>query len=332
MDANLNLAQLLVAFGDTPPTANPSLKYFDWQQQLNNLPVSNPLSRGYSVDPNDTLSVFSGTRSTSIDNTTEFDMALSSIPGETSRYRFAWSGTGTSPDLRTDRGLDLSGVAVTVTVNANSTATFTASAGDFTGSVVGDALYLGDATFGDEFNSSFNTSNLGYWTIISVAGDGSSITAQRPTGDPFSALAEVATPVAAEELQVFSAAGVQVGDKVAISAGFSVYVRNTYSVDRVNPAWFEIVATGALPVAETAVPDTSGIVFYTAGKRLLFIAADQECAVRVNGDSGSTQRLSPWQAGDASMMGWYLKCGPAWSLDVVNLTPSTLNLVVISAE
>ena len=74
------------------------------------------------------------------------------------------------------------------------------------------------------------------------------------------------------------------------------------------------------------------MLFYTENKRIVYIEADQECVVRLNGDSGNTQRISPIEPGNASKPGMYLKSGDVFSMTIVNKSFATLNVLVVSAE
>lgn len=328
----MNLLSQTVAYGDSAQSNNPALKFVDWTRQLLNVPVKNPKCEAFSVDPLSTLSVFSGVRSTTIDGTAPFTLSLSSVPGSSNLYRMTWGGSGTNPSLRTKRTLVLGSTTVTVTVNGNSTVTFADSvAGKFVNVVVGDVLFVPGTTTGDTAGP-FNALNEGEWTVLSKDGANQILTLARPTGKSFEGYGEVVAVASDPQVIAYTSTGVQVGDKVTISDGFTAPVTSTFEVASVRPSYFEFYATQALPVDVTASPTVAGMIFYTKGKRYMQVDADQECLVLVNGDSGSTQRLSPWAAGDPSQMGSYSKSGPAWSLSVQNLSTNVMSIVVVSIE
>jgi hypothetical protein len=91
MNGTLTIISNTLAYGDLGATSNPSQKYVDWSVSRS-YPVKNPRSESFTVDPGATLSLFDGVRSTSISNTTQFELTLSSI--SSTRYRFSWTGVG----------------------------------------------------------------------------------------------------------------------------------------------------------------------------------------------------------------------------------------------
>lgn len=328
MDATLKLVSKVLAYADAPDTGNPQKRFVDWGSQQS-YPVKNSKSEPYTVAPGATISVFSGVRSTSVASDTEFTLTAS--PLSTALYRFTHSA-GTAPALRTARAVDLDAIDLTLTANANGTLTLVADdTTPFSDVSAGDTLFIPGTTTGDTA-SPFDPLNEGYWTVLAVTTSFTTLQLARPTGTPFSAVTEAVTPSATPQVQVFSASGVQVGDKVTVSAGFVSSIQNTYEVVAVNPSWFEVVATQALPVNVAAVPGTVGIVFYTSAKRYIRVVVDQECVVRLNGDSTDLNRVSPWVAGSTETAGATEKSGPTWSASVVNKSTQPLNLLFISCE
>lgn len=322
MSALLNLLSLTLAHGDAKANENPSLRYFHWKRDLMGIPVTNPKTEGLTLDPGQEKLVFSGVRATSLDATTQFTVSLS--PLDPSRYRFTFSA-GTDPVLRTDRGLALSGVALTLTANANGTLTMAAGAGTpFAAVVAGDTVFVPGVSTGDA-SIGFNSINEGSWKVLSASG--ASLTLSRPSSE-FGAVSEAVTP-STNGVLAFSVAGVQAGDKADLSAGFDFM--GTFPVLAVTSKWFEVTSTSPL-VAATGTPGVAGLAFYTSAKRFLRIEADQDCVVRVNGDTSNSNRLSPWHAGETGQVAEFVKVGPTWSLSIVNRSTSPLNLTVISAE
>lgn len=328
MNGTLKLNSNILAHGDAADSSNPAKRYVDWTTKRS-ISVRNPKAEAFVVDPGASLTVFSGVRSTSIDSGSEFTLSLSTLASD--RYRFTWTGTGANPAFRTSRGLTLSGHVVTLTANANTTLTMVATAGDFSSVQVGDTLFIPDTTTGDSA-SPFNVLNVGYWLVMAKSLDGSTLQLARPVGQPFTGATEVVTPSSNTQVLAFSATGVQVGDSVRISAGFGGVIPGTYIVQAVTPTWFEVIATQPLPVLATAVPGVTGMLFYTSAKRFIRVEADQDCVVRLNGDSGNSNEIDPFDAGDPEGTGWFEKGGVCWQAVVVNLSNVSLNLLVISAE
>jgi hypothetical protein len=62
------------------------------------------------------------------------------------------------------------------------------------------------------------------------------------------------------------------------------------------------------------------------------IEADQEMIVRLNGDTGNTNRVEPIISGDEDFSGWFEKTGTVWKLVMINRSTRVSNLTVMSAE
>lgn len=329
MDATLNVTLKLLAFGDKSVNSNPRLRYVDWNRDASGIQVRDPKAESHSIDPGATKLVFDGTRATSLDGTSAFAVSLS--PLDPSRYRITWTG-GTNPTFRTDRALALSGIAVTVAVQTNSTVIMSVPAGppNFTGVNAGDTIFIPDASTGDVAGP-FSPLNGGYWQVLAVL-SGSSLSLARFAGADFSATNEVVTLTSNSQLQAYNAVGVQVGDKVDINAGFAISTRKSYEVVAATQTFIEVLSTTALPPETGITPGAAGMIFYTDCKSFLYVEADQEAAIRLNGSTDNSQRLSPIEAGNPDRPGIFLKRGPAWSLSIINRAPVTLNVVVIHCE
>lgn len=327
-ESKLNLNTAVLGYSDEVSNAAPNQRDVDWKRSLQGIPVSDLVSAGPTLLPNEARLIFSGVRATGIAADTQFTLSLKA--GSSSSYRFTHT-SGTAPALRTARALATSGVALTVTQNANMTATIAGPAATFTAVQVGDTVFVPGVSTGDPAGP-FDPTNEGYWVVLAVATDGSSMQLVRPDGTSFSAISEVKTPTANTQVQAFSAAGVQVGDAVDISAGFPVTVQKTFEVTAVNPEWFEITSTAPLPVSVVATPGVSGMTFYTNAKRYVRIETQQDIVIRYNGDASNNNRISPWVAGDPAQPGWDEHVGPVWALTIVNRTAVPCKLHIITAE
>lgn len=324
--STLVISSKAVAHSDSASSNDPRRKHFDWLRERK-LTVSNPKSNEEVIPAGGSFTFFNGTVSTSIDGTTAFAVTKSTLGG--GRYRFTNTG-GTAPALRTDRGLTLNGQTVTISDNGDGSATFTLGAGTWGTSVAGDTLWLPGPQTGDA-STPFNVLNQGAWTVIAVISP-TVLQAVRPTGVGFSVAAEAIPVTANSQVQAFSAAGVQVGDKVDISSGFSQTTLRTYEVDVVTPGWFEVISTVALPLESAKTPGAAGMIFYNDAKSWVAVEADQEVALRFNGATDDRLRLSSPQPGVSDMMGWHEHFGPSWSLSVVNKSSQPVTVVVFSAE
>lgn len=328
MDAILNVVAKLLAFSDSTNNSNPRLRHVDWTRDLSGISVRDPRSQAYEILPGSSLTVFNGTRATTLDGTTAFSVTLLPINGSASQYRFTFTG-GTNPTLRTGRNIAASGVIFTMTANANATLGVHASASIFGSIVPGDSVFIPNTTTGDSANV-FSVLNSGYWQVLAVA-SGTDITLVRPVGQAFSGASETQTPVANSQFRAYSAAGVQIGDSVDINAGFNVGTRKVFEVVNVTDAFFEVVSSAPLALEAGILPGATGMVFYSDSKQFLYIEADQEVAVQLNGDTGQTQRVSPVDPSDPTRPGVYFKHGPTWSLTLVNRSVSLVNVIIIHA-
>ena len=328
--STLNLDIAFRAYSDTPNSSNPLRRYVDWKRPLAGLTVGNPHSEEYTLAAGETRTIFSGVRSTAIDGTSAFSVALS--PLDPTRYRFAFTG-GTNPVLRTDRALTLSGIAVSIVVNANASVNMTlpgGSASTFAAVQAGDIVYLPGTSTGDAA-SAFNALNTGYWQVLSVV-TSLNLALARLSGEVFEATAETVTPADSTSVQAYSAAGVQVGDSVEVSAGFASVTLQSFDVVAVTSTWFEVTSTLPLPAETGIVPTAAGLSFYRYTKSLVYIETDQEVVIRTNADTGSTQRLAPFEAGNPDKVGAYMKTGPTWSLDILNRSTREARVLLVLAE
>jgi hypothetical protein len=324
----LAISNRAVAYSDVEATSNPSLKNFDWALSIKNLSVTDPKSFSGSVPNGSSVTVFDGTRTTTLAGDTAFGVSLSSLDAGT-RYRFTWSG-GTNPTLRTDRALTLTGQTVTVTQNTDYSVNMSLGAGAFTGVVVGDSVFIPHTTTGDTANV-FSTSNAGLWTVLAVISS-TNLQLIRPAGASFEATAETVTLSSNSQLVAYSSAGVQVGDNVAISAGFTSSTRKTYTVDKITSGWFEVLSSAAIAIESSKTPTATGMIFYTDGKRFLHLEVDQESVVQLNGDTGENLRLVPVQSGDSRQPGWIEVFGAFYKLVIVNKSSSSVSFVAHSAR
>lgn len=321
-----NFSLCLTAF-DAPGTGL-QRKPIDWRRSLLGINCLSPQSPTYRIPPSTTQAIFSGVRSTSFDDDTQLTLTLS--PLASNRYRFTWTA-GTAPVFRTDRALTPNGHVLTVALAANGTITVTSgTSGEFTSVQVGDSIWVPGLTTGDSSNV-FDEMNVGLWVVLGKTGS-TVLNLSRPTGTSFQAIAEAVTVTNNAQFQAFGSTGVQVGDKVNITSGFATPVLQIYTIDVVNSKWFEVLATGALPVNQVGVPTTDGLQFYTSAKKFVYIEVDQEAIVRFNGDVSNLGQLSPLAPGDKNGVGIECRNGPVWQLDIVNRSTETMEVLVASVE
>jgi hypothetical protein len=227
--------------------------------------------------------------------------------------------------------LACSGILLTLVVNINLSVTVTAGSGTpFASVLAGDTVFIPGVSTGDT-SGPFNTLNEGYWVVLSST---STIIVMSRFADSgvFNGVSEPVTPSVNDQIQAFSSTGIQVGDTVEISAGFSFTAQHAYEILAVNPEWIEFVSTTPLGQQVGIMPGAAGMVFYKLAIRYLRIEGDQEFVIRLNADTGNSNRIEAIIPGDPDHAGWFEKWGTVWKLDIVNRTLSTLNLVILSAE
>lgn len=327
--ATINVTTKILAFSDLGEvTSNPRLKHVDWLRDMTGMPANDPQSLVYTLAPGTSKEVYNGTVASTVDGTTAFDLSLSTLGA--SRYRLTHS-SGTNPGFRVGRNLLLNGVTLTFTVNSNGTVSLSIPAGpDFASVVVGDSVFIPHTTTGDA-SSPVSVLNAGYWEVLGKLSS-TSIVLVRPASQDFEGTSQVVALTNSNQIRAYSAAGLQSGDSVDISAGFSVPARKTFSIDTVTDSFIEFISTSPLAAQSGIIPGAAGIGFFSSNKSFVYVEANQECVVRVNGDTGNFQRLSPPDASNASWPAQYMRRGPTWSLTLVNLSSKTLTATVIHSE
>lgn len=331
----MNISSNHIIFGEDTVTSQPALRYVDWTRNFNGIQVDQASSRQYELQPLESLVLFSGARTLSIDGTTEFELSLSTV--NTSSYRMERTA-GTTPGFRTTRSVLVGGEEITVTVNNNATAEFAldaASVPTFAAVQPGDVLFIPDTTTGDAA-SPFSVLNVGFWTVLAVTNSGvganRKLVCKRLAGQSFEATAEVVTVAANSEFRVFSASGVQVGDTLKILLGFSTVTRGSYSVSSVTDTWVEFTSTQPLPLEEDVIPGAAGISIYSSAKNFVRVEADQPAVLRLNADTTDNLEINPRTPGVSTDVGHFELWGSVYQATLINKSPTaTLQATVITA-
>lgn len=306
------------AYSDRHPSNNPSKNNFKWERELHSLPVENPVSLEFSLAPGETRTLFNGSRTLTQDNTTQYSIAL--VAGKTSTYQLSWVG-GTAPQFRTPRvsGADAT-TQVTVTLNGP-VATFTSTGGTpFSlisgGVVVGDFVRIGNL---------FNSLNQDQWQIIAVTATSFSVSNSGAVAEgPITLGAGFAT-----QIDIYSAAGVQVNDTLVISGGFSLVTQGSYLVTAVSDIWVQFSSTAVLP-AEGPIT-TQAIAFYSEANRLVYLESDQHVTMILNSVSGN--EINPIVGCDRCVKpGAFLRMSTVYSMSVTNASLNTAKLFFAAVE
>jgi len=321
----LNLTHHILAYDASEKGANdnPQRRLAHYVREFKNQSIKNVLSNQVVVPPSGSVSIYSGVQATSIAADTAFDVTL--LSGSADAYRFRRSA-GTQPALRAERSFLADATSeVTVTVNNNATATFASTGGTVLsmGAVaVGDVLRVSGVPTGDAAGP-FNALNAGYWVV--AAKTANSVACVRPDGASFSAAAEgpiVLGAGFASSFRIYSAAGVQVGYQVDITAGFSPVTRRTLTVSAVAPDFFEVSSPVALPLEAGVVPGAAGVTFYASAKHVVYIETDQAASIRLNGDTSDRCLMAPFLPGDPNQVAVFHKLGMTYSVTAVNRSAS----------
>lgn len=327
MSQILNVITQLLSYNDAQGgTNNPKQRGFDWTRRIYDTAIKKPMSHDNMVAPGASIILFDGTKATGL-SAGSSTLDLDIVSAQDSVYRL--SVTAGPSSFRTARSV--SGISsCIVTVNNNAMAVF-----DFTGATlaavqVGDTMRIAGDVLYDVGPHAFGALNAGLWVVIGVSG--TKISAVRPVGEPWSAGAETVATIAADQVEFYSGDGLQKGDKFVLGAPFSSVSHRTYEVMDATPT--EITFVSTMPIAEE-----SGIVYavgtltaYQAAKRLLYVECDQDAIVRLNGDTGSSNLISPIQAGSKDLVGWMHKWGDTWRCEVVNRSVNPMRVIAFTGE
>lgn len=317
------ISQILAYRGIDGVTDNPSQRSYDWTRKLYSLSISNPKSDGLTIPAGASATIFDGTRPNPLDGTSVLSVSL--LVGSPSIYRLKVTA-GTS-GFKTKRTITVTNCIVAI--NNNAVATFDFPGGTIASVQVGDILRINGAQGYDTGPYAFNPLNAGSWVIIGKSG--TKLTAQRPVGQAFQAVAETVASAPAD-IMIYAQDGVQDGDKLDITAVLSSASQRTYTVKSATPDFIDFVSTIAIP-NESALAYTSGaITFYTDLKKFVAIEVNQESVIRFNDDTGNSNRVNPIVPGDALKIGYMHKWGDTYKCVVVNRSVNPLDVRFFTAE
>jgi hypothetical protein len=310
--AVMNLLQSVVCYSDlTIQTVNnnPFLQNANWARNYYGITVNNPASQQYTVPPNSSVTLFNGTRSLGLSNTST--VSITNTTGST--YRIS-DATGASAAYRTNRNIAVDQTTGWTISTNNGLVTMTSLTGTSPslGSVVaGDQIYIGP-------NTNFNVLNQGYYSIVSSTTNSLSIVNQN-------AIPETQTvgTSATVNFQVFSSAGVQTGDTLVLSAGFSPVTFGNYIVSNVASNFVEFTSTNPLPLQSSVTPTSSGLIIYSSAIRVLYIEVNQNCVLQLNADTSNNNLIQPFTfdtpgVPESGLKGLYLKVGSIYQATLIN--------------
>jgi len=313
----LNMLIALNSYNDPGSTNNASHNGIKWTRSLDCLPAMDAgQTQPFTLAPGESRILFNTVRTIDQDNTTQYSTTLSLTNPNT--YILTAVG-GTLPNFRTPRvtGADAT-TQVTVTLNGPVT-TFT-STGGTPFSLISGGVVVGDLV---RIYAPFNTLNQGEWKIISLTATSFSVANAIGVAEgPYTLGVDFAT-----EIQIYSAAGVQVNDTLVISSGFSPVDFGSYIITGVAANWLQFYTTATLP-QESAI--TTEVQIYESAKRFIYMETDQDVTVTINGSQSAN--VEPWEIQTTTFPGQYMQKATIYSLSVTNTSTNAANLLLCSIE
>lgn len=295
----------------------PSKNFFKWTRE-NQSSISQALSETFTIAPGESQTLFSGTVALTQDGTTQYSLALA--PFQSSIYQLT-NTAGTAPTFRTLRTIGIDATTqVTTSVNGPILTYI------FTGGTLPDltSVQPGDnVLIGNDFNT-LNQGTTGIWQIISKTTTSFSVV--NPSG-------YVEGPITlgsgfANQVRIFSAAGVQIGDTLIISSGFSPISWGSYQITQVTDNYLQFSFLGQLP-SETGV--MTEVAVYSMAKTMVYMESNQNLTITLNGGSpGPT--IVPIVSNGSVFPGMFLLNGITYSCSVTNNSINTANVTLLSAE
>jgi hypothetical protein len=311
--SKMNVLVYLNAYKDSNPSNNPSMNNFKWIREIQGLSAEKPESIEFTLAPGESKTMFDGQRTLSSDSTTTYSLTLKAGSIYVLKHT-----AGTSPAFRTLRSIGYDATTqITVTVSGN-LMTLTSTGGTpitTTSVLVGDEVSVGIG---------FNAANRGRFKILSK-------TANSITVENTSALAEGPVTLGSDytdDMRIYSASGVQNGDKIRLGSGFSLTAQNTYTVVGVQDNLVEFFSAAVLP-NQTGLVNPS-VIIYSSAKKLIYAETNKPVDVNINGVAES--KIEPFIEGNNSLPGMLLKRSTMWSMTITNNGTDTATLYFVSIE
>ena len=191
------------------------------------------------------------------------------------------------------------------------------------GVVVGDQVTIGNV---------FNPLNQGTFTVIAVTATSFSVEIISGTNEgPIALGASFASQVS-----ICSAAGVQIGDTLVISGGFTAPILSSYEITAVSAESVQFSSTSLLP-AEGPIT-TEAITIYSNAKSLVYIESDSTLDVILN--TVDIGQIEPFMISNANLPSLPLTAIPGifmlkstiYSLAVTNNGINPANITFLAVE
>lgn len=317
--SKLNLVLNISAYEGDAISNSPTMYNVKWGRELKGIDVSEPESKSLNLEAGGSIELFSGSIALNSDNTTTWDIALKS--GSSNVYRISHN-SGTSPDFRTKRtsGADDT-TEVQVTRNAK-LAIFT-SVGGTNLDLIANGVQVGDVV---RIGSGFNANSQGQFKIIAL-------TATSFTVENEIAVAEnlVLGTDFDEDINIYSNAGVQVGDKVEIQSGFSSVSFGTYEVVDVSHNYVDFYSSESLPSESGITNTTPAFSLYGDAKQFIYVESNKKVQVIIN-ESTTPNTIEPFLVNGCSKSGVFMSKSTIKSCTIENTSQDNATIFYVLAE
>jgi hypothetical protein len=313
--SKLNFLVYLNTYSDPSASNNPSLSNFKWAREITGIPASNPISEAFSLAPGETKTIFSGSRTLTVDGTTNFSISLK--PLSSSTYKLL-ATSGTAPGFKTARSTGADATTQVTAVVNGPIVTFSSTGGtafNLAAVQVGDLVRIGNL---------FNILNQGEYKILAKTATSFTVENQVAVNEgPITLAAGFA-----DQVRMYSSAGVQIGDTVVIKSGFSSVTFGSYKITDLTDNYIEFYSTAVLP-AETGIV-SADLAVYSAAKNLVYLESDQKCTATINGVQMAT--MEPFIINDSRQPGVFMLKATVYSFAVTNNSLDAASCFVATVE
>lgn len=314
--SKFNILVSLQSYKDINPTNNPSMSHFKWTREQQGLMSEKPISQELSLSPSESKTIFDGARTLDHDNTTQYSLTKKPLVSNTYVLECV---AGAQPEFRIAKN---SGADATteITVSKNGTLITLQSTDGTNLDLIANGVNVGDLV---SLGAAFNATNQGVFKILSITA--TSLSLENASG---SEEIVVLGAFFAQELEIFSSSGVQVGDTAKISGGFSPVSRESFEITAVYPDRIEFFSPKTLPEELNVLTDDINI--YSSAKKFIYIESSDKLTLTINGTSQVT--IEPFVEVSGNKPGMYFQKSTIWSLSCNNDSINTATVYVAAIE
>jgi hypothetical protein len=311
--AHMNILHHINLYNDLNATNQPVQSIGKWTTDIQGISVNEPEAKLLKLGSGESLDLFSSSVVLSDNNTTEYSLSLK--VGTMNTYRIEHTA-GTAPNFRTARVTGADNTTVVTAMKNGPILVLTSTSGSLFNLIVNGVQVGDEVRLGDEFNPA----NRGKFKIL--ARTATSISIENQAG-----VDENVSISDADQVKIQSSSGVQVGNKLIISQGFSEASFGTFEITDVDSSYIEIYSGKSLPSESDILVQLD---IFNNSKKVVYLESDKEVEVFVNGYSAGL--VEPLACGTKPKKGMFLKTGATYSLSVTSKSIDQANILVISAE